>query len=124
MAELVDALALEPVGQPAGVRVPLLAPFREYTVIQFDIEKVSPIEQKLVFNIPADDIKSRLDTAFAHLQGNVRMPGFRQGKAPRKLIERRFGARVRAEVTNNVINDSFKSRQRDGVFRATIRRRQ
>ena len=76
--------------------------------MQFDIEKVSPIEQKLVFNIPADDIKSRMDTAFAQLQGNVRMPGFRQGKAPRKLIERRFGARVRSEVTNNVINESFK----------------
>jgi len=84
--------------------------------MQFDIEKVSPIEQKLVFNIPADDIKSRMDTAFRQLQGNVRMPGFRQGKAPRKLIERRFGARVRAEVTNNVINDSFKQAASDLVF--------
>jgi trigger factor len=76
--------------------------------MRFDIEKVSPIERKLVFNIPADDIKSRMDVAFKQLQGNVRIPGFRQGKASRKLIERRFGARVRAEVTNNVINDSFK----------------
>jgi len=84
--------------------------------MRFDIEKVSPIEQKLVFNIPADDIKSRMDVAFKHLQGNVRMPGFRQGKAPRKLIERRFGARVRAEVTNNVINDSFKKAASDMEF--------
>ena len=84
--------------------------------MQFDIEKVSPIEQKLVFSIPADDIKSRMDTAFRQLQGNVRMPGFRQGKAPRKLIERRFGARVRAEVTNHVINDSFKQAASDLVF--------
>jgi trigger factor len=84
--------------------------------MHFDIEKVSPIEQKLVFNIPADDIQSRMDTAFRHLQGNVRMPGFRQGKAPRKLIERRFGAQVRAEVTNSVINDSFKKAASDMVF--------
>lgn len=84
--------------------------------MRFDIEKVSPIEQKLVFNIPAADISSRMDVAFKQLQSNVNLPGFRQGKAPRKLIERRFGARVRAEVTNNVINDSFKKAASDLEF--------
>jgi trigger factor len=116
MAELVDALALGASGATRGGSSPPSRTLSGVHRMRFDIEKVSPIEQKLVFNIPAADIGSRMDTAFKQLQGNVNLPGFRKGKAPRKLIERRFGARVRAEVTNEVINESFKKAASDLEF--------
>jgi trigger factor len=70
-----------------------------------EIHDVGPCKKHIKVTIQRDDIENRLNDKFNELVGGdnpAQVPGFRPGKAPRKLIERRFhtevGDQVRAEV--------------------------
>jgi len=49
---------------------------------------------KLHVRVPADEFDKAVDAAFRKLAGQVRIPGFRPGKAPRKLLEARLGSDI------------------------------
>src|SRR5262249_56549679 len=58
---------------------------------------VEPLEDnkvKLHVSIPAEDFERAIDAAFRKLAKEVKMPGFRPGKAPRRLLEARLGSEV------------------------------
>jgi trigger factor len=58
---------------------------------------VEPLEGnkvRLHVAIPADDFEQAIDAAFRKLAKEVKMPGFRPGKAPRRLLEARLGTEV------------------------------
>ena len=55
---------------------------------------VEPLEDnkvRLHVSIPAADFEQAIDAAFRKLAKEVKMPGFRPGKAPRRLLEARMG---------------------------------
>lgn len=76
--------------------------------MEFQVEQVSPIQKKLSFTVPSSDVSQELDKAFRNLQRRVRLPGFRPGKTPRRVLEQRFGASVSEEVASKLINTSFQ----------------
>ena len=47
---------------------------------------------KLSIQVPSDAFEAEIDAAFKRIAHDIRLPGFRPGKAPRKLIEARIGA--------------------------------
>ncbi len=56
---------------------------------------VEPLENnrvKLHIAVPAPEFESAIDTAFRKIAREVRLPGFRPGKAPRKVLEARVGS--------------------------------
>lgn len=64
-------------------------------------------QKKLTFVVPAEQVRGELDQAFRNLSRTVRLQGFRPGKAPRRVLEARFGPQVRADVANNLIQASW-----------------
>lgn len=76
--------------------------------MSYQVEQVSPIQKKLLFTVPAQKVTSELDQAFKSLARNVRLPGFRPGKAPRRVLEQRYGKSIQQEVASNLINKSFQ----------------
>jgi trigger factor len=54
-------------------------------------EKVSGNKAKLTFAIPAEQFDEAMQKAFLKLRGRINVPGFRKGKAPRKMIETLYG---------------------------------
>src|SRR5450631_4433798 len=61
---------------------------------------VEPLEEnkvKLHVAVPADEFERALDAAFRKLAREVRVPGFRPGKAPRRLLEARLGTDIARE---------------------------
>ncbi len=61
---------------------------------------VEPLENnriKLHVAVPAEEFEPAVNAAFRKLAGEVRIPGFRPGKAPRRLLEARFGTDVARE---------------------------
>ncbi|MBI4184587.1 MAG: trigger factor [Proteobacteria bacterium] len=60
-------------------------------------------EFRVVF--PADDIADRVRKRLAEVQRTTRLPGFRPGKVPVDLLQRKYGAAVRAEVLEAVVGD-------------------
>ncbi|NOY24310.1 MAG: trigger factor, partial [Oligoflexia bacterium] len=78
--------------------------------VQYDlqIEELSPIRRRLRFTVPADHVRSELDTAYSGLKKRARIPGFRPGKATRKVLEARFGKQVTSDVSARLIEQAFR----------------
>jgi trigger factor len=67
--------------------------------MEVELEEAGPLERKLSITVPAKQVESRFAIAYRDLRREVDLPGFRKGKVPRSLLEKRFGQQVTAEVT-------------------------
>jgi len=76
--------------------------------MQVSIETTSGLERRLTVGVPAERIESEVNNRLQKAAGNVRLPGFRPGKVPMKVMRQRFGAGVRQEVLGEVMNQSFQ----------------
>ena len=57
-------------------------------------EKVSGNKAKLTFTIPAEQFDEAMQKAYLKMRGRINVPGFRKGKAPRRMIETMYGEGV------------------------------
>lgn len=71
------------------------------------VEEVSPIERKLSIEVEASRVAEELDRAYANLGRQVRIPGFRPGKVPRRILEARFKEQVEDEVAGKVMQRAY-----------------
>ena len=60
----------------------------------YTVEKISGNQVKIAFEIAAEKFDEAVSKAYLKIRGRVNVPGFRKGKAPRKLIERMYGEGV------------------------------
>lgn len=75
--------------------------------MQLRIEDVSPVEKKLIVEIPWATVADRLGVAYRELGKGVALKGFRKGKAPRSVLEQIYAPRVHAEVAYQLVRESF-----------------
>ncbi len=75
--------------------------------MQVSIQTTSGLERKLTIGIPAARVDSEVEARLKKAAGTVRLDGFRPGKVPLKVMKQRFGAGVRQEVMQEVMNQSF-----------------
>ncbi len=71
------------------------------------IEEISPVKKKLIVEVEADEVESRINKAYRDLGKQARLPGFRPGKIPMKVLEGRFAREVLNDVTRELINDTL-----------------
>ena len=76
------------------------------------VEKLSDTRVKLTVNVPFEDLKTEIDQAYSAIAQQVSIPGFRKGKAPRQLIDTRYG---RGPILEQVVNDMLPSRYQSAV---------
>src|SRR6516162_3834071 len=75
--------------------------------MQVRIEDVSPVEKKMVVEIPWETVSQKLGDAYRELGKGVALKGFRKGKVPRPVLEQVYGPRVNAEVAYELVRESF-----------------
>jgi len=80
--------------------------------MQVRIEDVSPVEKKLIVEIPWQTVADRLGNAYRELGKGVQLRGFRKGKAPRSVLEQIYAPRVHADVAEQLIRESFSTANR------------
>ena len=76
--------------------------------MQVSIETTSKLERRLTVGVPAADVDTEVDARLKKAVKNVRLPGFRPGKVPLKVMRQRFGSGVRQEVVGEVMSRSFQ----------------
>lgn len=76
--------------------------------LEVQINVVGACERHVRVTIPRDDIDRYFEEAVGKLSDEVSIPGFRRGRAPRKLVERRFRKEVQDQVKANLLNDSLQ----------------
>ena len=78
-----------------GVRVPPLASgIKGLPAMQIAVEKKEGAELSFKVELPKERVEEELSRAFHRLVREVKVPGFRKGKVPRKIFEHRFGQEV------------------------------
>ena len=75
--------------------------------MQVSVENTSTLERRMTVQVPEERVKSEVDKRLGELRGTVRIPGFRPGKVPGKVINQRFGRQVRDEVIGEMMQSSF-----------------
>jgi len=72
-------------------------------------EQLEPCKVALQIQVPPEQVARTLDSVFNHFVRNISIPGFRRGKAPRKLAERYIDAgAVKEAAVERLIQDGFK----------------
>jgi trigger factor len=86
--------------------------------VKSTVEQLSPTRVRINVEVPFTELEPDFDRAFAQLAQQVRLPGFRPGKAPRKLLEARIG---RGAVLEQVVNDALPSRYSQAVTTSEVK---
>lgn len=75
--------------------------------MKVEIEELDSVKRRIRVEVPARRVDDALEKAFRNLNKRVRIKGFRPGKAPRSVLERYYGDRVRYEVSTQLIEETY-----------------
>ena len=71
------------------------------------VEELSPVKKRIRIEIDAEEVNKSLNRAYGEIRKQAKIPGFRPGKAPRKILESYYGSQVADDVTRELISESF-----------------
>ncbi len=71
------------------------------------VESAAGLERRMRVQVPEDRVTTEVQRRLQDLSRQVRIPGFRPGKVPMKVIQQRYGRQVRDEVVGELVQSSF-----------------
>jgi trigger factor len=75
--------------------------------MQVRIEDVSPVEKKLIVEVPWNTVNDKLSDMYRKLSKSVQLKGFRKGKVPLGVLQRMYGKHVKSEVAEQLVREGF-----------------
>jgi trigger factor len=75
--------------------------------MQVSVETGEGLERRMTVGLPADSIEAEVDKRLQQLARTIRMPGFRPGKVPVKVLGQRYGGQLQQEVFGDLVKSSF-----------------
>jgi trigger factor len=82
------------------------------------VEDISITKKRVRIEISSEEIEREIGSSLENLRQKVRIPGFRPGKAPVHLIQKRFGKEVESEVLEKVIPEHYNAALREADLNA------
>jgi trigger factor len=76
--------------------------------MKVEVEEISPVKKALRIHVPPDIVANEFQAAFSDLKKRVKVPGFRPGKVPLSLIEKRYGHEVEEDVLRKLIPSYYQ----------------
>ena len=74
-----------------------------------EVENLGALQRRLDISVSADSLAKEVSARLVRLARSAKMPGFRPGKVPLKLIASSYGPQVQAEVLNDKIGEAFNT---------------
>ncbi len=75
--------------------------------MKMEVIELGPMKRALKIEVPADEVTQRFARAYVELNRQVNIPGFRPGKAPQALLEKRYSKSVEEDVIRNLVPDYY-----------------
>jgi trigger factor len=75
--------------------------------MQVSVETTQGLERKLTISVPAEKIDVEVKNRLRHIAKTQKINGFRPGKVPPSVIQKRYGASVRQEIAGEVMQRNF-----------------
>jgi len=86
--------------------------------VKSTVEQLSPTRVRINVEVPFKELQPDFERAYKELAKQVRLPGFRPGKAPAKLLEARIG---REAILDQVVNEALPGRYGQAVTESDVR---
>ena len=85
--------------------------------MQVSVESVGNLERRMTLRVPTEHVESRIGGRLREIARSAQIKGFRPGKVPPKVIEQRYGAQVRGEVVDELLQQGFDQAVRENALR-------
>jgi len=85
--------------------------------MQTNQEPVSPLERRIELAVPLADIDKNVEQRLKKMARTVKMPGFRPGKVPFKIVVQQYGDQARSEATGEAVERAFGNLVREQNIR-------
>jgi len=81
--------------------------------MEIDIQELDECRRVLTVTVPAEQVEVEINRALQRTRSQARLPGFRPGKAPPELIRQRYGAEVRNQTIQRLVDSSWREALRE-----------
>ncbi len=85
--------------------------------MQVSVEKTSELSRKMTITIPEDVVQDKVNERLKTVAREVKLDGFRPGKVPQTVVKKMYGARVREEITGDLIQSNYVSALQENDLR-------
>lgn len=75
--------------------------------MQVSVESIGTLGRRLKVAVPADQVEKEFNARLQRLSKQVKMPGFRPGKVPLKMVEAQYGGRLIDEVAGELVQTTL-----------------
>jgi trigger factor len=75
--------------------------------MKMEVTELGPMKRALKIEVPADEVTQRLARAYVELNRQVSIPGFRPGKVPLAMLEKRYAKTVEEDVIRSLVPDFY-----------------
>ena len=86
--------------------------------MNIEIENIDSCKKKIKFDIAYKDYQAKVQSSYLALARQVKVPGFRPGKAPMSMLEKRFGPNVKKEVMTQLVSERLAEVIEEKGFRS------
>lgn len=76
-------------------------------VVDVQVEDLGGLRKKMTVTVPREAIDEQLDEQYGQMRTEATVPGFRKGRAPRRLLEKRFGNEVKSTIVQQVLGSGY-----------------
>ncbi|MBV5318118.1 MAG: trigger factor [Desulfobulbaceae bacterium] len=84
--------------------------------MEIAVENLSDLTRKLTITLPRETVGQALEKAFAKINKEVKIKGFRRGKIPQSVLQKNFADQVEAEVGEKLVQDTyFDAIEKEGI---------
>jgi trigger factor len=82
-----------------------------------NVEQLGALERRLQMSVPLENIEREIDQRLKKIARNAKMPGFRPGKVPMKVLAQTYGSQLRSEVLGDAVQKAFSDAVREANLR-------
>jgi trigger factor len=82
-----------------------------------NVEQLGALERRLQMSVPLEGIEREIGERLKKLARNAKMPGFRPGKVPMKVLAQTYGPQLRSEVLGDAVQKTFSDAVREANLR-------
>lgn len=75
--------------------------------VRGEVKDIGTLRKQVSVTVPAKVVGDHLKHNFDELRSDAILPGFRKGRAPRQLLEKRFGGEIRKSLKTSILGQSF-----------------
>src|SRR6187401_2814363 len=75
--------------------------------MSFEVETPTETQAKVHIRVSKEDLEHAVDHELGHLKERVKLPGFRPGKIPKQVLQKKYGDALRNDVAKRLLQKAY-----------------